>query len=260
MEKQLTYYSVVMVLSVLSLLQYTNCFAQNQDNQELEVLESNIQSAERLISNFIRNQHQQARVFAETYANDLALIASGDFSDEELIRVEVILDRDFPDYYAYSVMSEKKEFYPEDFGEHVGETCKSDMMAFYKRRTTAVYEPRIHPHSGYYHYDTVVPWKTKDAHGLFMVSYGPKKLIEFLSLYPSDGKELIVINREIEGLIEFNQQGARDVMNREYFLSKEEKKQLYFQRKIPHTRWDIAYLLNGKVRQLNNAKLDTSQK
>jgi hypothetical protein len=258
MQKPLTHPFFIILLSAFSLLVYTSTFAQNQTGQELDELESTINLAQKAISDFIRNQHQEARVFAEKHASDIALIASGDFSDEALTRIETNLDRDFPNYYGYSVMSEKLEFHPDDFGERVGETCKGDMMAFYDKRTTAidlggynkavVYEPRIHPHSGYYHYDTVVPWKTKDAHGLFMISYGPKPLVELLNRYPSNGHELIVINREIEGLIEFTQQGSRDVMTRHLFISKEEKSRIYLRRQIPHTRWDIAFLLDGNTR------------
>lgn len=247
---------------ILIIIWYAYSLIDQHESNQLRVLEFRSETVGRFIENFIRDRTYAIREFATVNVNDMIKLANADVSDEELEAFEEKLRAAFPKHFSYIVRNEDGEFYPDLFKEQVGDMCRSGINEYMNNRKELAhlmwdpeslhkitFLPIIHPHVDDFHFDVVTDWIHEETGqiGAFMVSYHPSLLIEILNTYKDEHHQVMLLNRQVPGLIEVMQSGSRDVLQREFHLTEDEMKRLYAMQPVYRTGWDIAYLVDESI-------------
>ncbi len=157
----------------------------------------------------------------------------------------------FPDHYAVSLASrDGRKLYVDDFGEVIGETCRSDIRQFAQDPTrTNVY---IHPGPARFHFDLMVPWQDPENRqgpplGILFLSFTPDSIARRLANSEMPGQRLLILRRSQPALIEIDAGGSRDQMIGEPILPAADVAGLLHRRAIAGSDWDIAVLPDPSV-------------
>jgi len=97
----------------------------------------------------------------------------------------------------------------------------------------------------------MVPWGVPEApEGVFFLSFHPEMLSRILQHLQPPGHELLLLNRDIPGLIEVSVQGTRDHLDRDFFLAADEKAHLLASVPVADSRWIIVDMpVSGLLRR-----------
>jgi signal transduction histidine kinase len=120
----------------------------------------------------------------------------------------------------------------------VAEVCQQDIHGFIERgyREQGV----IHPNPLGYHFDIMVPWgDVNKPYGVFFLSFHPAMLSRVLQRLQPPGHKLMLVNKTRPGLIEVTAEGARDSLQREFFLDKAEQDRIIATGPIADSRWEL---------------------
>ncbi len=134
-----------------------------------------------------------------------------------------------------------------DFDGFVSQLCQADLRAFAQHAFTPP-EVYIHPNPIGYHFDVMVNvdlGATKPH--VFFISFYPSVIAEILNRHQLYGHRLMLISRDVSGLIEVTTNGSRDQVERDYFLTDDERAKVSYSTAIEGTKWVMIDLPDGKV-------------
>ncbi|NWG87048.1 MAG: PAS domain S-box protein [Hydrogenophilaceae bacterium] len=159
------------------------------------------------------------------------------YYDDLVRRVHAV----FPDAFAVTLADHSGQPLRTDFEGLVGEVCQADLIQFAK--APASRELYIHPHAEAYHFDMMVPISQPGiANAVFFVSFRPDAIARVLKNSQVYGHRLMMLRRDMPGLIEVDPRGSRDRIKQDFRLTAEELRQIRASVPIPGSRWDVVDL------------------
>ena len=228
------------LLAIWSAEVVTGNFRENQNR----LMENEGRSVAVEISRFVHERDRMVEVFAEQNGDLLTRFLESD--EDPVLHAELkgLIERYFPNYFAFTLRDADARFVPDDFEEFVGPVCRNDIAGFWEGRKRrgegggGLYHPFIHPQSGNYHFDTMAVWKTaKGDDAVLFVSFHPTLLAQIISSFELPGHDVFLVRQDQRDLIEAAAGGTRDRLGREIRLSPQEMARVAFSIPVPHTRW-----------------------
>ncbi|MEK7207548.1 MAG: GGDEF domain-containing protein [Pseudomonadota bacterium] len=144
----------------------------------------------------------------------------------------------FPESFASTLADREGRPYIVDFEGLVGEICQKDIRTFATNREhSRIY---VHPNAEVYHFDVMADWKMdgKSA-GIFFVSFPADIVARILKRGQLPGHKLLLLNRDIPGLIEIMDEGARIKLDREFKLTPDEMRRVGYSAPVNGTSWNL---------------------
>ncbi len=189
------------------------------------------------IARNIQDKQDQISLFATEHQDALLkLIEKPDDMAQET-RIEMMLRRHFPDYFAFTIANTKGEPYIDDFDGKINEVCLEDIKYFSQNYHSL---PRIHPNPGAYHYDimSIIPGKNQEH--IFFVSFHAETLAPILKHAQPPRHNLLLVMPGKRPLLEVTPEGPRYVVDRnDYHLEANEMRRLLSQNKVEGSRWTV---------------------
>ena len=179
------------------------------DNYQRQLAERAVATSAAEIARMLRTRRRQMALFVRDQQDFIRLLAD-DPGNTEIRRI--LTDRIaiyFPERLSYVITDARGQLLYSDIDLVLGKPCKEDIQRVLAGQSQPV---RIHRGVPQHHYDLMVPWgrvaaATADAGapaagGVFFISFSFQDIATLLQLALPPEQELILLNREHDGLIE----------------------------------------------------------
>jgi diguanylate cyclase (GGDEF)-like protein/PAS domain S-box-containing protein len=215
-------------------------------NHHRELAEKATEGASRLISLYLDGKYRDLSLFSSEHLRLINDLAEHSMNAESYRRLQDKVAEYFPDYLAFTVATNEGEVLVDDFNGYIEEVCVNDIRGFYKgRRAPPVF---IHPNPLAYHFDIMVRWgELNGKGGIFFVSFRPQRLARILADSELSEHRMMIVHRDIPGLIELTPEGSRLDLQREFILSAQELSRIIYTRPIINTRWELVDIPSVKL-------------
>ncbi len=231
-------------LLMVALFLVWNVVTKNNEfwSYQQKIAKQSVNGAANEISLTIRGLRTSLDLFARGHQDLLRQFARDpDDGGNQYMRITQLLSRYFPNYHAFTLANVDGEVIYDDFGEKIGEACRTDIRNYVTGDHQA--EVYIHPGPGEYHFDIMLPWKQDSQNtGVFFVSFTPEVVTRLLNISEISQHQLILLRTDIEALIEITSKGGRNGLKRAIHISDEEKKRLLYSLPVELTRWNLVDL------------------
>ena len=238
---QRIFWLMLVLLCAVSALLVWNAHVRNTNAQALQanMVQGGVTGAAHEITLHIQALRTAVRLFAEKERALLQRLAADpnnvDIYEELLKHVKVY----FNDGFAVTLADDRGDPVVADFDGFVGQLCQADLRTF-TQSAFVMPDIYIHPNAIGYHFDIMasVDLSAHKPH-IFFISFYPRMIASILSRYQLTGHQLLLLDREVNGLIEVDIQGSRDTMRRDYFISDSERARILFSAPVENTRWQL---------------------
>ena len=192
-------------------------------------IQAELQDLTRSLNLFAQNRREMLIRLAE-HPDDTALF-------DQLVHEIRLL---FPKAFAATLADAQGRPLIEDFDGLVEEVCVRSIVAFAAGGNV---QPAIHPNPAGYHFDLMTR-VSLDAHGeaVFFVSFRPEAITPLLGAHHLPHYQLLLVHRDIPGLIEIGEGGSREALQRALYLTEPERDGITAHASVPGTRWDLIAL------------------
>ncbi|MEN8133139.1 MAG: PAS domain S-box protein, partial [Pseudomonadota bacterium] len=230
-----------------------------------EVNEELAAQQDRLVAEVVKGTGEAISIHLQALQRVVALLAedndalirelASDPGNEDLHHaLDARISRTFPKAFAFTLASSDGDPLLEDFEGLVGEVCRSEIRHY--ARDPQLLQPVVHPNPLGYHFDVMHPIPLRQgAEGIFFVSFNTEILAKILAKHRLPGYDLLLVNRDIAGLIEIGAEGGRDALEREIRLSPEELRRIARRLPLDRTRWDLIAMGHGAARSSSHSQL-----
>ena len=186
------------------------------------------------------------RLLADIEAQTLRKLAANSDDIDLQEDINKYIAKYLPLHYSFTIANSNGEVLYDDFGTFVGEQCRSDLRDF--SNSTHTQDIYIHPGPGKYHFDIMVPWNYSPSEsGILFVSFNPHLLARILNNSQIAGHRLYLIRSDTPDLIEIDNSGSRDILQREIRLSSDEINSIAYFKQVPETRWLLVDIPDGNT-------------
>jgi hypothetical protein len=207
------------------------------------------------IRTYIQELNRRVGLLASIEADALRRLAADPTQGALKKRLEEVTAQHFPDYFAISLATPNGEALFDDFDGLVGDVCQRDIQGFGK--SGHAYSPFMHPHAEVYHFDTMVRWNAGPDAGIFFISFRPATLARILRDSQPPGYELMLLRRDVPGLIEVTAVGPRIAIQRNFRLTPAEVSQSSGMVPIGDTEWNLVALPDPAVLARARRRIET---
>jgi len=224
--------------------------------QQKMKMQQSVTGAVSEIAESLKNLKHAVAVFAN---DNLPLIQALSFNPENELQINQLnmyAKSHFPDYFAVTIADSNGALLIANFDLTVNEICQREIHDFIKGGFKN--DIFVHPHIDAYHFDIMTPWDYEgqlNQKGVFFISIKPNLFSRVLKNSELLDHKLIILKRDVNGLIEITSQGTRidtEDVNGSFFLSPDQISEIGFSMPIPGTRWDLAVIPDLAV--LNNKR------
>ena len=236
---QRIFWLMLSLLCAVSALLIWNAHGRNTNAQALQAssVQSAVNGASHEITLHVQALRISVRLFAEKERGLLQRLASDpnnvDIYEQLLKSAKVY----FNDGFAVTLADDHGDPVVADFDGFVGQLCQADLRT-YTQSGMVIPDVYIHPNTIGYHFDIMAPITLAARNPyIFFISFYPRMIASVLSRYQLAGHQLLLLDRQVEGLIEVDIQGSRDTMSRDYFISDAERARILFSAPVDDTRW-----------------------
>jgi PAS domain S-box-containing protein len=204
------------------------------------IMQQSTRGAARTIEVYIKEVRQRVDLFAEEQGEMISKLSRKPADDELLEQFTNRITRHFPDFFAYTITDNLGEVLLDDLEGMVAGLCETDIQRFAAGESQDVF---IHPNPLGYHFDIMSNWKNlAGERGIFFLSLNPEVLARILANSQLPGHKLLLLHREIPGLIELTADGTRVELQREINLEPEEMERIGFSFDVEGTLWTLVDL------------------
>ncbi len=248
---QRIFWLMLILLCAVSGLLVWNAHSRNSNARALQA--SMVQGAVTGAAHEISLQVQALRTMVRLFAEKERVLLQGlaadpnnvDIYEQLLKRVKVY----FNDGFAVTLADNHGDPVVADFDGFVGQLCQADLRSF-TQSGFVMPDIYIHPNSIGYHFDILglVNLNARAPH-IFFISFYPRVIASILSRYQLTGHQLLLLDRQVDGLIEVDVQGSRDTMSREHFISDAERARILFSTPVGNTRWQLVDFASADLQQ-----------
>ncbi len=232
--------ALALAFLALSALLAWDRHADYQDDQH-QLMMASATGAAHEIGIFIRELYGSVRVFAYEERALIAELATHPDDEERYNALKKKIQTRFPDIFAFTVADRDGNPLLEDFDGLVDEYCRADIRSFAqdnRRRHVA-----IHPNPLVYHFDIMAPWSIDPREaGVFFISFYPDVLARLLASHQLPQQRLILLRRDKPELIEVTSEGARNQLQRDITLDKQETARIGAMAPVYGTLWNLVVI------------------
>lgn len=236
----LTYFVVaVMVFVAVTLIGYGELSQRDYLRHHRQLAEKSVEGAARLVETVIAYTSRNVTLFALEHRDELVDLAANPQDDQAYEAFRELLRTHFPNLFAFSVADYSGDILLTDFEGRIDEVCADEIRHFVSGdRQDRIF---IHPHPFGYHFDVLAEWRERPgaSPGAFFVSFLPDVLARVLGEMRLPGHDLLLVHRARSGLIEVSPDGSRDRLERDFFLSPDERGRALATSPVPGTLWDV---------------------
>lgn len=217
-------------------------FIHNQNR----LMQSSVNGVSAQLEIFISELRRAVHLFADTERERLDFLAENPDDEATLKKLNEATHRHFPHAFALTIADKHGDPLITDYDGLIGDICIQDMHTFSKSRLHS--EIYIHPHPGAYHFDIMVDWEQNThSKGIFFVSFRTGLLSEVIKHGQLPGHQLLLLNKNIPGLIEVTAGGARIKLKRPFFLTLDEMQRIDFSMPVKGTAWRLVDLPDASL-------------
>lgn len=234
---------VIAITSALLMLIVVVAFSeQNQfERQQQMLVERSVESAASQVSLQLSELRRTVRLFSRQQHSLLeAILLNPDRSDlMETLRTQV--EEHFPEQMAFAIANPFGEVINQDIDSLVGDACRVDIQHF--SITPQDIHTYLHPQPGAVHFDVMAHiGPIANPIGVFFVSFSPVLLTRLLAFNEVPNHELILLRKDLAGLVEMTSKGARGAGDDRFRLSAEDMDRVLASATIPGTMWNVSNL------------------
>jgi len=249
-------FSMTMVLVLISVLVLFAWRAHSQIQQFDEYQEQMMQKQAQVVSSeveelitSIRNR-MIAISLDNFFLEDFEEFKSMDSLQESL---QTRFQYYFPEMFAFTIADEHGDALGGDVHLFIGDVCRIDLQdaadKFKQKLPAHDYRPWIHPKPDAYHFDMMFPTHVLGETVVFFMSFKAELLQDAINRKTFTEHPIYLLKEDKPGLIEVSQNGVRDTLKRDYFLSEEELKSIAADVPVENTRWRIVVIPNSDLRE-----------
>jgi diguanylate cyclase (GGDEF)-like protein len=239
-------YPLLMVVLALLILTLVLSWQVNNREQEFvahqqEIMERSVSGAAVEVTLLVKQLRRTLSLLADEH-REMLWELSIDPDNESVFHhlYEHVLTY-LPDHHWLTIANQQGEVLYDDFGEKVGDLCRTDIRKFIDSEHN--YQTYIHPGPDDYHFDVMAPWNYQGkGNGVFYVSFKPRIIARLLRHSEVVGHQLILLRSDIPSLIEISSHGGRNELDRPIHLGKEELARISVSKQLKGTRWTLAAL------------------
>lgn len=231
--------AILALLMTAALLAWTSHVRYREfETYQQRLMHSSADGAAGEIGVFLNELRRSAHLFADKEAVRLAQLIRHPDDYGLYDSLEASVKSHFPEAFAFTLADRNGKPYVTDFEGRIGDICVKDIHQFAADRAhSGVY---VHPGNDMYHFDVMVDWeRNKRQSDVLLVSFSTDIIARILKHSELPGHRLMLLKRDIPGLIEVTSGGARNVINRENKLSPEEMNQIGYSTPVNGTFWDL---------------------
>jgi len=218
------------------------------------VLERTTTSLNFLISELKRD----VLLLSQSNHNRIASLVANPENDSEHSALINDLKNVYPEVFSSTIADSSGQVLIEDFDGFVQQQCTDDIANF----VTSEKRPEIyiHPNPYQYHFDLMTKILVKDKYYIFFISFNTSLISKVLKNNVSPGYKILLVNRDIDGLIEVTVEGSRNKLDGINFLTNSEIESVIGEIEIPETRWNLLLFEDtvdetGKLKLLHSSHL-----
>ncbi len=232
-----TILALAMAVALLAWTSYVR-YRDFEEHQQ-KLMRSSVEGAAGEIGVFINELRRSARLFADMEATRLRRLMRNPEDYRLYDALQASVKSHFPDAFAFTIADKSGKPYVTDFEGRVEEICVKDMRQFAADRAhSGIY---IHPNNAMYHFDIMVEWEGNGkSAGIFFVSFTADIIARILKHGDLPGHKLMLLKRDIPGLIEITSDGARAVLDRDFTLNPDEMRTIGYSVPVEGTFWNLA--------------------
>jgi len=146
---------------------------------QTEIAQQSVNGAGNEITLLIEGLQTSVQLMMNGYPELLQELAQNPEDMEVHARIAGVLERYFPEYYAFTIADAGGELLYDDFGERIGDLCAADLKSFAVNHHPA--DIYIHPGPSEYHFDIAQPWYSGARQsGIFFVSFRAESIARLL--------------------------------------------------------------------------------
>lgn len=158
----------------------------------------------------------------------------------------------FPEMFTFTIADQHGEPLASDDLMLVGDMCRADLQhtagLLDEVDSNPVYEPWIHPQPDGYHFDMMLATHAFDQRLVFFISFKTDLLTRALNQKAFTKHDIFLLRVDKPGLIEVSQQGSRDQLKRDFYLTDAEQAAIGANVPVENTRWEVAVVPNPALR------------
>lgn len=205
------------------------------------LMESSANGTAAQLEVFIGELQRSISLFAKSEQKRFEMLVADPEDEETFEQLDAVARQYFPEAFALTIADSNGVPLLTDFDGLTGERCLSDMRTFATNREhSKIY---VHPHPTTYHFDIMVDRVNSDqSTGVFFVSFKTDILSTILEHGQLPGHRLLLLKRDLPGLIEITAGGTRIDLHREFHLSPEEMNRVGYSIHVKGTFWDVVDL------------------
>ena len=218
------------------------------------VLERTTTSLNFLISELKRD----VLLLSQSNHNRIASLVADPENDSEHSALINDLKDVYPEVFSSTIADSSGQVLIEDFDGFVQQQCTDDIANF----VTSEKRPEIyiHPNPYQYHFDLMTKILVEDKYYIFFISFNTSLISKVLKNNVSPGYKILLVNRDIDGLIEVTVEGSRNKLDGINFLTNSEIESVIGEIEIPETRWNLLLFEDtvdetGKLKLLHSSHL-----
>jgi diguanylate cyclase (GGDEF)-like protein len=248
-------FAAIMLVKVAALLMWIqqSRFEEYMAYQQ-RIMQGSVSGTAEEVGLFMSELRRSVHLFADSKKDLLRELAAHPEDDTLHDQLGKTLHSHFPDAFAFTIADLNGTALLADFDGLVGEVCIRDIRKFAAdRRHSEVY---IHPHPAVYHFDVMVDWEQDSKSvGIFFISFPTEVLSKILKHGQAPDHKLMLLHRDIPGLIEVTDEGARIKLQRDFKLNQKEMQTIGYSMPIPGTAWNLVDIPAPGLFQGVHAKL-----
>lgn len=236
----------ILTTAVLLLLWTTNTRVEEMQRQHEELVGATVDGTAEGISLHLADLRRTLALFAESRRSLLMALADRPEDAQVLETLAADVERVFPEAFAFTLADANGSLLVDDFDGAIEEICRESIMAF--SRDALGDRVSIHPNPHGYHFDLMTRVGLgRHGEGIFFVSFGPQTLTPLLTTHRLPSYSLLLLHRNIEGLVEMGESGSREVLGREFFLNDAEIARVAYEAPVETTLWKLVALPDEKT-------------
>lgn len=231
---------IVAVVAAALLLLSWSALQRHADaaRQHAQLVEATGRSAAREIAMELAELRRSVRSLAVSEQNRIQQVARTPEDIDAFEALSAVVRANFSDAFAITIADSDGRELVDNFEGEIEEVCRKDIAAF-----AASVEPvaaLIHPNPIGYHFDITVPADLGTEQGVLFVSFRPDRISRLLRRNALEGYNIYLIKTgDSRGLIELTDEGSRNHLERDFFLSQDERARISDRIPVPRTQWDL---------------------
>ncbi len=197
------------------------------------------------IAIFMSSLKTSLAIFVAGHQKSLSQLQQSPDNSSAYSHINNKLSQYFSDYYAFTIADNTGKLLYDDFGEQIGDLCRSDIHQF--ALSHAKVDTYIHPGPEQYHFDIMLNWRQSNKNEIFFASFRTKHLSHLLYNAQLPGHKLVLLRNDRPDLIEIMATGNRSNTREKTHLTQQQHERILSLIPVSGTRWVLADIANESL-------------